>query len=284
MRILFTTTPGARNFGPVRTFAQAWQRLGHEVMVVVDPSGSDMVSEAGLDCHPLDPDVPAGPARRLRGHRRRRSRPSSPTCRPRDRGVRHGARRRGDRRAGGAGRRRQRHRRSWPRRPSPRRRSTRCAPSSASRAIRRARGSSPGAGITLIPAALEDPAAHVTLERFRGPEARGRAGCPTCGAATTSPLAHLTLGARQTAVHRVTRSSSSRRCEMRVLVSLGAGQDPAELGPLPGGAHVNPGMPLIDTMPYTGRAGLRRRVEHADRRPRRAACRWSPCRCPPASR
>jgi UDP:flavonoid glycosyltransferase YjiC (YdhE family) len=39
--------------------------------------------------------------------------------------------------------------------------------------------------------------------------------------------------------------------QMRVMISLGPGQDPSELGPLPGGAQINPGMPLLDTMPYT---------------------------------
>lgn len=248
MRILFTTTPGARNFGPVRTFAQAWQRLGHEVMVVVDPSGSDMVSDAGLDCHPLDPDcrldlrvayegivgaigaikpdlvvhetaeyatVLAGeatgvPVARVAVVSGTQELAAAAVAAPTVDSLR--------------------------------------AELGLARDPEGARILS-GRGITLIPAALEDPTAHVSLERYRGPKPWPRR-LPDLWGSDASPLAHLTLGARRAAVHRHAIEQLAS-LQVRVLISLGAGQDPAELGPLPGGAQLNPGMPLLDTMPYT---------------------------------
>jgi UDP:flavonoid glycosyltransferase YjiC (YdhE family) len=248
MRILITTTPGARNFGPVRTFAQAWQRLGHEVMVVVDASAAGMVSDAGLDFQALDPQarldlkvayegiaaaigavrpdlvvhetaeyatVLAGeatgvPVARVAVVSGTQERAAAAVAAPTVDSLR--------------------------------------AELGLARDPEGARILS-GRGITLIPAALEDPAARVSLERFRGPKPWPRR-MPDLWHGDTSPLAHLSLGARQMAVHR-SAIEQLASLQMRVLVSLGAGQDPAELGPLPGGAHVNPGMPLIDTMPYT---------------------------------
>jgi UDP:flavonoid glycosyltransferase YjiC (YdhE family) len=248
MRILFTTTPGARNFGPVRAFAQAWQRLGHEVLVVVDPSGADMVSDAGLDCRPHDPECRVDLRAAYEGivgaveavkpelivHE---TAEYATVLAGETTGV-----------------------------PV-----ARVAVVSGTQELAAAAVAAPtvdslraelgltrdpegtrilsGRGITLIPAALEDRSRPVSLERFRGPKPWPRR-LPDLWDGDTSPLAHLSLGARQMAVHR-SAIQQLASLQMRVLISLGPGQDPAELGPLPGGSHLNPGMPLLDTMPYT---------------------------------
>jgi hypothetical protein len=248
MRILFTTTPGARNFGPLRTFAQAWQRLGHEVMVVVDPSGSQMVSDAGLDCRPLDPECRldlrvayegiVGAVQAVRPDLVVHETAEYATVLA---GETTGV-------------------------PV-----VRVAVVSGTQELAAAAVAAPtidslraelglardpegtrilsGRGITLIPAALEDPSVHVALERFRGPKPWPRR-LPDLWGGDSSPLAHLSLGARQMEVHR-SAIEQLASLPVRVLVSLGDGQDPALLGALPAAAQLNPGMPLLDTMPYT---------------------------------
>ena len=252
MRILFTTTPGARNFGPVRTFAQAWQRLGHRGAW---SSSTAAASRHGVRRRTRLPAAGSATCRldlklALRGHRRAPIEAVKPDL------IVHETAEYATVLAGEATGSRwpgwpwSAAPRSWPRRPSPPPPSTRCArelgPGARSR----------GRAHPLRARHHADPRRAGGSRRARHARALPRAEAVAAPAAR--PLGRRHVAARPPLARRAARwrstgrrSSSSRRCEMRVLVSLGAGQDPAELGPLPAGAHVNPGMPLIDTMPYT---------------------------------
>ena len=58
MRILMTSTRGAGHFGPLRSFARAFVREGHHVLVAVPEEAVGMVQRAGLRAWPLpEPDA-----------------------------------------------------------------------------------------------------------------------------------------------------------------------------------------------------------------------------------
>jgi UDP:flavonoid glycosyltransferase YjiC (YdhE family) len=54
MRILFTSLRGAGHFGPIEPFASGFARRGHDVLVAIHRAGVDMVHEYGLPATPLD--------------------------------------------------------------------------------------------------------------------------------------------------------------------------------------------------------------------------------------
>jgi UDP:flavonoid glycosyltransferase YjiC (YdhE family) len=54
MRFLMTTHRGAGHFGPMMPFAHAILRAGHDVLVAAPRSAAPMVARAGLDHYPLD--------------------------------------------------------------------------------------------------------------------------------------------------------------------------------------------------------------------------------------
>jgi UDP:flavonoid glycosyltransferase YjiC (YdhE family) len=58
MRILMTSTRGAGHFGPLRTFARAFARDGHDIRVAIPEEAVDLVGRAGLEAWPLpEPDT-----------------------------------------------------------------------------------------------------------------------------------------------------------------------------------------------------------------------------------
>jgi UDP:flavonoid glycosyltransferase YjiC (YdhE family) len=58
MRILMTSTRGAGHFGPLRAFAGAFAREGHDVLVAIPEEAVGMVQRAGLRAWPLpEPDA-----------------------------------------------------------------------------------------------------------------------------------------------------------------------------------------------------------------------------------
>jgi UDP:flavonoid glycosyltransferase YjiC (YdhE family) len=63
IRILVTTTGHAGHVLPLLPFARAWQRAGHEVLVAVPRSRTEIVERAGLALRPFDepPEAAVGP-------------------------------------------------------------------------------------------------------------------------------------------------------------------------------------------------------------------------------
>jgi UDP:flavonoid glycosyltransferase YjiC (YdhE family) len=58
MRILMSSTRGAGHFGPLRTFARAFARDGHDIRVAIPEEAVDLVERAGLEAWPLpEPDT-----------------------------------------------------------------------------------------------------------------------------------------------------------------------------------------------------------------------------------
>ena len=248
MRILITTTPGARNFAPVRTFADAFGRAGHRVMVAVERSGEAQVGAAGLDCWPLEPEARQDLRVAYEGilaaveqwrphlivHETAEftavlvaERADLPVARiavvsgTQERAVAAVAAPTLDALREELG--------------------LECDPTGA-RILS-------GRGLTLIPEVLEDPAAPVTLERFREPKPWPR-GLPDWWRGDDRPLVHVALGPREMSVHRAALDQLAE-LPVRVLITVGPGQDAGELGALPAGAHANPGMALADVTPYT---------------------------------
>jgi UDP:flavonoid glycosyltransferase YjiC (YdhE family) len=58
MRVLISTRPGSGHVGPLIPFAHALLRNNDEVIVTAPAQAASMISEAGLDHHPI-PDPPA---------------------------------------------------------------------------------------------------------------------------------------------------------------------------------------------------------------------------------
>ena len=245
MRILITSTPGSRNFAPVRTFAQAWQRLGHEVLVAIERTGSELASDAGLDCRPLERETRLdlraaytavlAVAEHYKPHLivHETAEFSAvlvgetlgvPVTRV---AVVSGTQERAAAVVAAASLDSLRAELGLERDPTGARIFS-------------------GRGITLIPAVLEDPAARVALERYRAQKPWPRR-LPDLWSGDDSPLVHLCLGKREPAVHR-SAIEQLASLQMRVLVTLTPG---VELGPVPAGVHVNPGLSVADVMPYT---------------------------------
>src|SRR3954452_14404067 len=70
MRILMTSTRGAGHFGPLRAFAGAFARDGHEVLVAIPEQAVGMVRQAGHEAFALpepDPEIRDAVFARTRG-------------------------------------------------------------------------------------------------------------------------------------------------------------------------------------------------------------------------
>ena len=75
---------------------------------------------------------------------------------------------------------------------------------------------------------------------LRAPAAVAQAAAGPVGRRPASPLVHVTLGKRPMEVYRDALQQMAAQ-PVRVLVTVGHGQDATELGALPVGAHLNPG-------------------------------------------
>lgn len=101
--------------------------------------------------------------------------------------------------------------------------------------------------LTVVPPALEDPAAPVpaTTHRFRTAVPRTPADLPGSPPAGDAPLVHLSLGSVAPLPHLPyfpglyrTIIDALAPLPVRLLVTVGAARDPAELGPVPPGVQV----------------------------------------------
>jgi UDP:flavonoid glycosyltransferase YjiC (YdhE family) len=112
--------------------------------------------------------------------------------------------------------------------------------------------------LTLMPAALEDPAtpASAHVQRFREPTQGLRAALPDWWDGDPRPLVYLTFGSVAPTmddffpgVYREAIATLAR-LPVRVLVTIGRGSDPRALGPLPAGVHVEQWVAQNDVMPH----------------------------------
>jgi UDP:flavonoid glycosyltransferase YjiC (YdhE family) len=111
-----------------------------------------------------------------------------------------------------------------------------------------------GPGLTLVPAALEAPDGAWELERFREPLPAAWP-LPEWWDGDERPLVYLTLGSITGTTGffpRVYREviAGLATLDVRVLVTLGRGADPAQLGELPPSVHVERWIPQGEVMPH----------------------------------
>jgi UDP:flavonoid glycosyltransferase YjiC (YdhE family) len=111
--------------------------------------------------------------------------------------------------------------------------------------------------LTLMPAALEDPATPASLhvQRFREVIELPRVALPNWWPGDPRPLVYLSFGSVAPTMDLFPglyreAIDALAALPVRVLVTIGRKSDPAELGPLPAGVHVEPWVAQKDVMPY----------------------------------
>jgi UDP:flavonoid glycosyltransferase YjiC (YdhE family) len=111
--------------------------------------------------------------------------------------------------------------------------------------------------LTLVPAALEDPATPASphVQRFREPTEGLRAVLPDWWDGDPRPLVYVTFGSVAPTMEffpDLYREAIDALASLpvRTLVTVGRHGDPADLGPLPAGVHVERWVAQKDVMPY----------------------------------